>query len=89
MTILKTAGSAFAVTLILGTGAAFAKAHDQGVADGFPTPQPTTGGFIQSLGGNGVSSLQNKGKRGEISSEAKGDTRVEPVVGNGANSSSN
>ena len=86
MTIAKTLGSALVAALIAGTGAAFAKAHDQGVADGFATPEPTTGAFIQSLDENGVGFIQNKGKRGDISSAAKGDGRVEPVVGNGANS---
>ena len=30
----KTAATALALTMVLGSGSAFAKAHDQGVADG-------------------------------------------------------
>ena len=87
VTIVKTLGSALAATLIAGTGAAFAKGHDQGVADGFQ-PFPNTGFNIQTRD-NGLSLPQIDGQRGDIQSAAKGDTRVEPVVGNGANSASN
>lgn len=85
--ILKTAASAVAVTMVLGSAsAALAKAHDQGVADGTPLAFPGgTGAFVQTLD-SGVSSIQNKGQRGAISSTQKGDGRVVPVVGNGANS---
>jgi hypothetical protein len=78
---LKTAASAIAITMLVGSGSAFAKAHDQGVADGSPLDFPGgTGAFVQTLD-KGVSSGQNNGTRGGISSEAKGDNRVVPVVG--------
>ena len=71
--------------LVLSTGsAAFAKAHDQGVADGMPTPD-NTGQFVQDTGFPGVSEKFNKGQRGEAASGNGGDNRIEPVVGNGAN----
>jgi hypothetical protein len=77
---LKTAASAIAVTMVLGgASAAFAKAHDQGVADGEPFPS-NTGAFVQTLE-SGVSSLQNDGQRGDTASGNGGDNRVEPVVG--------
>ncbi|HSF96575.1 MAG TPA: hypothetical protein VLA52_16235 [Thermohalobaculum sp.] len=78
---LKTAASAVALTMIMGTGSAFAKAHDQGVADGEPLEFPGgTGAFVQTLD-QGVSSLQNGGQRGDTASANGGDNRVEPVVG--------
>ena len=86
MTIKSTAAVAATVLAIaLGSSSAvFAKAHDQGVADGEATPD-NTGAFVQDLGGNGVSDLFNGGQRGEAASGNGGDNRVEPVVGNGAN----
>ena len=75
-----------AVTIVLALGAsstAFAKAHDQGVADGtFPT---STSGEIQAIGGQGVSSVVNDGTFSDAKSAAGGDNAIEPVVGNGAN----
>ena len=73
-----------AVTIVLALGAsstAFAKAHDQGIADGFATPDSTSG-EIQSLGGQGVSSVVNNGARGFGASTNGGDNAVDPVVGN-------
>lgn len=66
-----------------GTSAVFAKAHDQGVADGMPL-DGNTGAFVQTLD-NGVSSGQNNGQRGDTASGNGGDNGLEPVVGNGAN----
>ena len=72
-----------ALALTLTTGTAFAKAHDQGVADGsFPD---STSDVVQSIEGPGVSSVVGKGQRGGAASENQGDNRVEPVVGNGKN----
>lgn len=87
MTItLRTAATAAALALALGhASSALAKAHDQGVADGDATPQPTTGAFIQSLGGNGVSALTSGGARGDAASTNQGGNRVTPTVGNGVN----
>ena len=84
----KTTATALALTMVLGSGSAFAKAHDQGVADGFATPD-NTGAFIQSLGGNGVSGGQNGGQRGDTASANGSDNRTVPVVGNGANAEPN
>ena len=71
--------------LVLGSGSSvFAKAHDQGVADGMPTPD-NTGQFVQDTGFPGVSDFFNEGQRGAAASANGGDNRVEPVVGNGAN----
>ena len=79
---LRTAASAMAVTMALGSASgAFAKAHDQGVADGTPLDFPGgTGAFVQTLD-QGVSSLQNDGQRGATASTNQGENRVEPVVG--------
>ena len=71
--------------LVLGSGsAAFAKAHDQGQADG-AFPEVSTGEVVQSNGIPGISSLVNGGGRGDAASGNGGDNGVEPVVGNGAN----
>lgn len=67
---------------------AFGKAHDQGKADGtlvFPDAENAKQqiDFLTDAGildGHGVSAVQNKGKRGEIQSDLKGDGRVVPVV---------
>lgn len=85
MTIKRTAAAAATIlALTVGSASAvFAKAHDQGVADGMPL-DGNTGAFVQTLD-RGVSSLQNDGQRGETASGNGGDNRVEPVVGNGAN----
>ncbi len=71
------------LALALTTGTAYAKAHDQGVADGsFPE---STSDVVESIEGPGISSVVGKGQRGEAGSDNKGDNRVEPVVGNGKN----
>lgn len=86
MKLASLAGSA-AIAVALGTGGAFAKAHDQGAADGTQAgPGPGSGVLIQSLGGNGISAGVNKGTRGAGASAAGSDNSVDPVVGNGANS---
>ena len=66
-----------------GTSAAFAKAHDQGVADG--TPQDSTATVVESIDGPGVSPLFNGGQRGDVASGNGSDNAIDPVVGNGAN----
>ena len=82
---------AVAATAAIGiSSAAYAKAHDQGKADGtlvFPDAQNAKQqiDFLTNLGvldGRGVSQVQRDGKRGDISSTAKGDVRVIPVVNN-------
>lgn len=60
-------------------GMAHAKAHDQGVADG--EPNEVGPGEAAGAVDNGVKG----GQRGAAASEAKGDNRKEPVVGNGRN----
>ena len=71
--------------LVLGSGSTvFAKAHDQGVADGMSTPD-NTGAFVQGTDFPGVSEKFNRGQRGEAASGNGGDNRIDPVVGNGAN----
>ncbi len=73
------------IALALTTGSAFAKAHDQGVADG-SSPEISTGDVVQDvIDGPGVSNVVSGGARGAGASAAGGDNRVEPVVGNGAN----
>lgn len=73
--------SIFAIAV--STGAALAKAHDQGVADGsFPE---STSDVVESIEGPGISAVVGKGQRGESASTNKGGNRVEPVVGNGKN----
>ncbi len=65
------------------TGIAFAKAHDQGVADGsFPDSTSET---VRSIEGPGIKSVVSGGARGGAASDNKGGNRVEPVVGNGKN----
>lgn len=81
---LKTATAAFVFAVALGSGSSvFAKAHDQGVADGEATPD-NTGALVQTLD-RGVSSLVNNGARGAGASAAGSDNSVDPVVGNGSN----
>ena len=68
---------------MIGTTQSFAKAHDQGVADGdrfgeSRTPgQPTSAG----LGPGGVSGGQKDGVRGGKASAAGGDNAVDKQVG--------
>jgi hypothetical protein len=72
------------VTLALGSASgAFAKAHDQGVADGTISFPNGTGAAVGAPGG--VSGGQKDGLRGATASANGGDNRVNPVVGNGAN----
>ncbi len=80
---LKMAVTAVAMAFALGSGSgAFAKAHDQGVADGNSTPD-NTGAFVQSLSGPGATAAIQD--RGANASAVKGGNRVVPVVGNGNN----
>lgn len=74
-----TAVAAILLTTLGASSAAFAKAHDQGVADG--SPNDGTGAFVQSLD-QGVSSVVSDGARGEGASANGGDNRIDPVVGN-------
>ena len=72
------------LAVALSTGTAFAKAHDQGVADGvFPE---STSDVVRSIEGPGIKAVVSGGARGEAASGNGGDNRVRPVVGNGANS---
>ncbi len=76
----KTAATAIAVTMVLGSGsAAFAKAHDQGVADGFIEFPDGTGAAVQTLD-QGVSGVVANGARGGAASADGGGNRLEPVV---------
>ena len=72
--------------LVLGSGSTvFAKAHDQGVADGMETPD-NTGFHVQNVvEGPGISQTLNGGRRGDLASGRGGENRVQPVTGNGAN----
>lgn len=71
------------LAVALSTGSAFAKAHDQGVADGsFPD---STSDVVRSVDGPGIKAVVSGGARGDAASDNKGDNRVEPVVGNGQN----
>ena len=80
----KTSVAILSASMLLGAGAAYGKAHDQGVADGeFPE---STSDVVDSIEGPGISAVVGKGQRGEAASGNGGDNRVQPVVGNGANS---
>lgn len=75
--------------LVLGSGSTvFAKAHDQGVADG-DFPEMNTGQIVQNNGVPGISAVVNGGQRGGAASTNGGGNRVEPVVGNGKNAEAN
>lgn len=65
-------------------GPAFAKAHDQGAADGVTAFGP--GEAARVVEGPGISALVNKGKQGETKKDPANRGGVDPVVGNGANS---
>ncbi len=79
MTFSKLAAAAVALTLMAGgTSAVFAKAHDQGVADG-DFPDVGTAEVVESIEGPGISLSQNGGQRGDTASTNGGDNRVEPV----------
>ncbi len=84
----KIAALAIPLTMVLGASGAFAKAHDQGVADGVIITD-NTGAFVQSLPFNGVSVLVNDGARGAGASTSQGDNRTEPVDQPGQNVGSN
>jgi hypothetical protein len=71
----KTIRTATAVALAMSMGAAtapgvFAKAHDQGVADGSRTPgEPNTGGAGDFAAGGTVSTVVSGGARGDQASD--------------------
>ncbi len=79
----KIAALAIPLTMVLGASGAFAKAHDQGVADGM-APDDTSA-FIQTLGGKGVSTIVNEGLRGAGAKASQGGNRVTPVDQPGQN----
>ena len=67
------------LAVALSTGTAFAKAHDQGVADGsFPD---STSDTVSSIEGPGISSVVGGGQRGDAASENKGGNAVDTKVG--------
>ena len=76
--------TAAAVALVLTSGFAFAKAHDQGAADG--TAPDSTSETVSSIDGPGISSVTSGGARGDQASGSGSDNAVDPVTGNGANS---
>jgi hypothetical protein len=84
----RMAASALAVIMVIGgASAAFAKAHDMGVADGSQNPVingfANTGAFIQgspAFTGPGDSAANNHGQQGGSASTAGGGNRVVPVV---------
>lgn len=83
---IKIAAAAIALTMFVGSGsAAFAKAHDQGVADGDHFAGSTQIGGNGVGGPGGVSAGQRDGVRGGIASGNGGDNRVEPVERPGLN----
>lgn len=71
------------LALALTSGMAFAKAHDQGAADG--VSPDSTSETVSSIDGPGISSVTSKGARGAQASERGSDNAVDPVVGNGNN----
>ncbi len=81
-TIKTIAAVAFAASTLTGAQA-FAKAHDQGVADG--TQPPSTSGVVADIPGPGVSGVVNGGRRGDAASDAKGGNAVSPVDQPGRN----
>ena len=64
-------------------GPVFAKAHDQGVADGTINFGP--GEAPKVVPGPGISVLVSKGAQGEAKKDPENRGGVEPVVGEGAN----
>ncbi len=80
----KTAATAIALTMVLASGSALAKAHDQGVADGFIEFPGGTGAAVQTLD-RGVSTVVSGGVRGDGSSANGGDNRTVPVEQPGLN----
>ena len=78
----KMAAAAVALTVLLGAGStAFAKAHDQGVADGDIVFPDGTGAAVQTLD-QGVSTVVGNGVRGDAASTAGSGNAVNPVVSN-------
>lgn len=77
MTNVKLIAAAAALSIAMGSGAAFSKAHDQGVADGeFPE---STSDAVSSVEGPGISAAVGNGQRGNAASANGGDNRVTPV----------
>ena len=71
MHILRIAAVAVAIgaaVVLTGIDAAQAKGHDNGVADGSPSGNPSVGGQTAGQGGNAVSNGQRGGQRGESAS---------------------
>jgi hypothetical protein len=64
-------------------GPVFAKAHDQGVADGEIVFAPGEAQTI--IPGPGISAVVNKGTQGEAKKDPENRGGVEPVVGKGRN----
>ncbi len=65
-----------AITMIIGLAVgsvAVAKGHDNGVADGSPSGNPSVGGETAGQGGNAVSGGQKDGQRGAAASAAGSD----------------
>ena len=81
------AAAAIALSMALGgASAAFAKAHDQGVADsigGF-SPGDSAGG-VSPAGGSAVSDGQKNGARGDTAKAAKSGNATEPTNAPGQN----
>lgn len=78
--LITTSALAAVLAATLTTGA-FAKAHDQGVADG----TPGSGVFGPGDAAGLVDDLVNKGKQGEAKQDPANRGGVTPVVGQGAN----
>ena len=76
---IKTVASAIVLSMVMGSGSALAKAHDQGVADGEIAFPDGTGAAVQTLD-QGVSGGVANGVRGGAASADGGGNRVEPVV---------
>ena len=76
---IKTVASAIVLSMVMGSGSALAKAHDQGVADGDIEFPGGTGAAVQTLD-QGVSGVVANGARGGAASADGGDNRLEPVV---------
>lgn len=64
-------------------GPVFAKAHDQGMADGEILFGP--GEAAELVPGPGISALVNKGAQGDTKKDPENRGGVEPVVGKGKN----
>ena len=77
MTSFKLTAATVALGIAMGTGAAFSKAHDQGVADGeFPE---STSAVVSSIDGPGISAVVGDGQRGDAASANQDGNRVVPV----------